>query len=205
MGRGDRRRQIEEHRDPAQNSLRDDQAQRGQAEIFHPAARIGAPGPDREDDAEKSHKLGNHAMGVLKFYAADQMRDLVERTERSRPIGDGEAGIIAGHQRAGNDEKKGHHRRKDGEAMVGPVVRHGNGLQKRLLGAYVAPASCRLSRGHLAPARRAGRPPDSRQDAGATFKALYCLKPWSTVLLSLAARVTFWVCSPSFSWTNASV
>ena len=74
------------------------------AEIFHPAARIGAPGPDREDDAQKSHKLGNHAVGMLKLHAADQMRDLVQRTERSRPIGYGKAGIIAGHQSSGNDE-----------------------------------------------------------------------------------------------------
>ncbi len=33
---------------------------------------------------------------------------------------------------------------------------------------FVAPASRRLSRGRLAPARRARCPPDSRQDAGAT-------------------------------------
>ena len=31
------------------------------------------------------------------------------------------------------------------------------------------------------------------------------LKLWSTVLASLAATVTFWSCSPSFSWTKAIV
>ena len=63
-------------------------------------------------------------------------------------------------------------RRKDGETMMGPVVRYGNGLQKRLLGVCVAPPSRRLSGGHLAPARRARCPPDSRRDGGATFKHL---------------------------------
>ena len=109
-------------------------AQRGDAQIFHPAARVGTPGPDREDDAQKSDELGDHAVGVLELHAADQMRNLVQRTERSRPVGDGQAGIIAGHQRPGNDEKKSHARHKDGKPMMGAVVRYGNGLQKRLLG-----------------------------------------------------------------------
>ena len=53
--RGVRRRnrgwQVKEHRNPAQNPLCDNQRQRSQSEIFHPAARVGAPSPDREDDA----------------------------------------------------------------------------------------------------------------------------------------------------------
>ena len=111
---------------------------------------------------QKSHKLGNHAVGVLELHAPDQVRDFVQRTKRSRPIGDGKAGIIAGHQRPGNDQQKGHARREDGKAMMGPVVRYGNGLQKRLLGDCVAPPSRRLS-GAIAPARRARRPRDSRR------------------------------------------
>ena len=44
------------------------------------------------------------------------------------------------------------------------------------------------------------------RDARPTLSGNYCaLKAWSTVLLSLAASVTFWVCSPSFSCTNAIV
>ena len=111
-------------------------------------------------------------MGVLKLHAADQVRDLVQRTERSGPIGDGKAGIIAGDERTGNDEQKSHRRRKDGKTMVGPVVRYGNGLQKRLLEVCVAPPSRRLSGGRPARRRRAGRPRDSRQDAGATSSTL---------------------------------
>jgi len=42
-------------------------------------------------------------------------------------------------------------------------------------GAFVAPASCRLSRGHLAIAVRAGRPHDSRRGGGDTKKPLQFL------------------------------
>ena len=76
-------------------------------------------------------------MGVLEPHAADQMRNLVQRTERSGPIGDGKAGIVAGHQRPGNDEQKSHRRRKDGKPVMGLVVRYGDSLQKQLLGRFV--------------------------------------------------------------------
>ena len=75
-------------------------------------------------------KLGNHAVGVLELHASDQMRNLVERTERRWPIGDRQASIIAGHECSGNDEQKCHRRRKDGKPVMGPVVRYGSGLQK---------------------------------------------------------------------------
>jgi len=67
-----------------------------------------------------------------------------------------------------------------------------------LLGDCVAPASCRPSRA-CCPAV-AGTPTDSREMAALLFVTdLFGFETWSTVLLSLAASVTFCVCSPSFS------
>ena len=63
-------------------------------------------------------------------------------------------------------------RRKHGEAVMGLVVRYGDGLQKRLLEVCVAPPSRRLSGGRLAGRAEAKDASDSRQDGGATFEAI---------------------------------
>jgi len=73
-------------------------------------------------------------MRMFKLNAAHQMRNLVQRPKRGRPIRDGQAGIVAGYQSSCNGEQKRDGRRKDGEAMVGLVVGYGRGLQKKLLG-----------------------------------------------------------------------
>ena len=76
-------------------------------------------------------------MSMFELNPTNQMRNLIQRTKRSRPVGNGQAGIIAGHQGTGDDEHKRNARRKDGEAVMGLVVRYGNDLQKRLLGGSV--------------------------------------------------------------------
>ena len=73
---GDRRRQVEEHREPAQNSLRDDQAQRGRRRDISSSG----DGSARQVQTarmmrQKSDKLGDHAVGMLELHAADQMRE----------------------------------------------------------------------------------------------------------------------------------
>jgi hypothetical protein len=45
--------------------------------------------------------------------------------ERSRPIGDGEAGFVAGDQGAGDDEQKSAESDQGGKAVVGCVIRCG--------------------------------------------------------------------------------
>jgi hypothetical protein len=54
----------------------------------------------------------------------------VERSEGSGPVGDGEARIIAGDQRTGNDENKSRARGEDSEAVVRAIVWCGQGLQR---------------------------------------------------------------------------
>ena len=68
------------------------------------------------------------------------------------------AGLRAGKAgRAGSESHAGRQRQQDGRPGLQTVSRF-----------EVAPASCRLSGGHLALPRWAGRPPDSRRDGGAT-------------------------------------
>jgi hypothetical protein len=62
-------------------------------------------------------------MGVLESHATHEMGNLVERTERSRPIGDREAGVIAGDKRAGNDQQKSRAGSEDSKSMKCAVVR----------------------------------------------------------------------------------
>jgi hypothetical protein len=54
----------------------------------------------------------------------------IEGTEGSWPVGDGQAGIVAGDERTGNDENKSRARGEDSEAMVRAIVRCGEGLQR---------------------------------------------------------------------------
>ena len=69
-------------------------------------------------------------MGVLELHSTHQARNFVEGTEGCGPVGDGQAGIVAGHQGAGNDEKKGRARGEDGKAVERGVVWCRSGLQK---------------------------------------------------------------------------
>jgi hypothetical protein len=59
---------------------------------------------------------------MFESHATDEVRNPVERPERSGPIGDGEAGVIAGHERPGNDQKKRYARGEDGKSVMRAVV-----------------------------------------------------------------------------------
>jgi hypothetical protein len=67
-------------------------------------------------------------MAPLKLYSSTQRWD-AEGTEGSGPVGDGEAGVVAGDERPGNDKDKGRAGYEDGEAMVRAIVWCGDGLQ----------------------------------------------------------------------------
>ena len=60
---------------------------------------------------------------MLKSDATDEMRNLVQRPKRSGPIGDGEAGVIAGDKRSGNDQQESHARGEDSKPVMCAVVR----------------------------------------------------------------------------------
>jgi len=63
------------------------------------------------------------------------------------------------------------------------LVRIVRGQSSSSILGFVAPASCRLSRGHLALAVGAGRPHDSRRDGGATKILMRCYYDFSDPLL----------------------
>jgi hypothetical protein len=61
-------------------------------------------------------------VGVLVLHPADHRRQLVKRTEGSWPIGDRQAGIVAGDQGAGDDQKERGPSENYGEAVVRRIV-----------------------------------------------------------------------------------
>ena len=58
-----------------------------------------------------------------------QHRD-AKGAEGCGPVGDGEPGVVAGDQGAGNDEYKSRARSEDSEAVVRGIIRCGKSLQR---------------------------------------------------------------------------
>jgi glycine/D-amino acid oxidase-like deaminating enzyme len=54
--------------------------------------------------------------------AAHHVRDFVDRTVTGRPVGDGQACIIAGDERSGDNQDKGAAGGEDGEAMQPAII-----------------------------------------------------------------------------------
>ncbi len=61
-------------------------------------------------------------MRVLVLDSAYHGRQLIERSERGGPVGDREAGVVAGDQRAGDDEKKRGPGDNYDKPMIGRIV-----------------------------------------------------------------------------------
>jgi hypothetical protein len=96
---------------------------------------------------------------MLESNATYQVRNLVQRPKGSGPIGHGKAGIIAGNEGTGNDQKKRYARSEDGKSVMRTVVRQGDS-QSRLLAdlrSAVVPIPSPVGK----------RPRDDRQDSGA--------------------------------------
>jgi hypothetical protein len=68
-------------------------------------------------------------MGMLEFHAANELGNLVPGTERCRPVGNREAGIVAGNQSTGNDQEKSPAGENDGEAVKPGIVVGCDGFQ----------------------------------------------------------------------------
>jgi hypothetical protein len=60
---------------------------------------------------------------VLKLYPADHLGNLEQMPEAGGPVRDGQAGIVAGYQAAGNDQQKGQSGNKHSKAMLSGVIR----------------------------------------------------------------------------------
>ena len=119
-----------QHGNPAENTLGDHGGERGPSQLAHPGTAVHLRGPDGQHDGQQSDELRDDAMPVFPADSADQRHGEVAvghrpMIERGRPIGNGEPGVIAGDQGAGDDEQKsaeGDHGRK---AMVGLIERCG--------------------------------------------------------------------------------
>lgn len=136
-------------------------------------------------------------MCMLELYAADQLRNLVEGSERSRPVRNRQPSVVAGDKCAGNDEKKYPAGKYDRESVQPAIVRCGDGFQND------ASSVREICRGSSYSASEQSRLlsllcPKPYSIKAKTYSPA-ALKDWSTVLESLGATVTFWSCSPSFS------
>ena len=61
-------------------------------------------------------------MRVLKLYPADHFGNLEQMAEAGRPVRDGQTGIVAGDQPAGNDQQKSQSGNKNSKAMMRGVI-----------------------------------------------------------------------------------
>jgi hypothetical protein len=68
-------------------------------------------------------------MAMFVSDAAHHARHFVEGTEGGRPVGNRQAGIVAGNERSGDDEDKGGAGGEDGEAMQSAMVRDSDTFQ----------------------------------------------------------------------------
>lgn len=115
VGGGNGRRQEEFYSDAAENALRDNEAQSGPGKITDPGTRFPAPCPNGENDGENADERGDHAMAVLVHDSADHGRK--KRAVRKRPVGYGEASVVAGDEGSRDQEKKRATRGENGKAM----------------------------------------------------------------------------------------
>jgi hypothetical protein len=64
-------------------------------------------------------------VNVLKLYSANQLGDLEQMPKAGRPVGDGQAGVVAGDQPSGNNQQEGQRGNENGKAMLSGVIRGG--------------------------------------------------------------------------------
>src|SRR4029077_9992682 len=134
VGRGNCWRKIEQDRKPAEDPRCDHRAKRSECQDPQPAALLHSPSPDCEDKREKPGYLRDHAMDVLKPHSTHQLRNLVPGAERRWPVRYGQSGVIAGYQRASDEEQKSPAGKGHRKPMVPLVIRSGDELQNVLLG-----------------------------------------------------------------------
>ena len=122
VGRGYRGRKRVQDGDAAQDALNDHQSESGQAQLAHPRTAIGRPGPNGEHDRQQAREFGHHAVSVFELHSADHGRHAIERAERGWPIRHRKARVVAGDQRARNDQEKSRDRDHDGEPVKAAMI-----------------------------------------------------------------------------------
>ena len=109
MSDGNWWRQEEFHGQSSENALRDHRAKRNDGESTQPAASLNTHDPDGKDDRHEADSAGEETMTVLIKNAANHFRwrkGIHELAVSRRPIGNGEAGAVAGNAGPGNDQQK---------------------------------------------------------------------------------------------------
>ena len=100
-------RKEEQDGEAAENPLRDDGAESRRRPRSCSQRRFSARQVQTARMmVQKADELGDHAMAVFELHAADHVGHFVEGAEGGGPVRDGETGVIAGDERAGNDQEK---------------------------------------------------------------------------------------------------
>jgi len=131
---GDRGWQLEVNRESAENALGNDCAERGPSHQLYPRATFDALCPNGDDDGEESDELRDHSVAVFEENSALERWNAIEGPERCRPIGHGEAGVIAGDESSSDEQQKRAAGREQHEAMMCAIKGRGLSLRTRLPG-----------------------------------------------------------------------
>ena len=118
---------------PAQNSLENYAQYGADRQATHPAALVYSPCPNGDNDRQQPDKFGDHAVRVFKLYPADHPGNLEQMPKARWPIRDGQTGIVAGDQPAGNDQQESQSGHKHGKAMMSGVIRGQNNSLRVLI------------------------------------------------------------------------
>jgi hypothetical protein len=118
------------YRNSAKNALRNHYGQSCEGEDLQPATAFSFPGPQAKNDGQETNEFGDHAMAMFELHTTYHMGHLVDGSESGGPVGDGQAGVVAGDQSSGNDEKESCAGREHGETVMGAVERYSQRFQK---------------------------------------------------------------------------
>ena len=158
-----------------------------------------------KDDGQQAGALRDHAVGMLELHSADQFRNLVQDPNEVGQSGTESPASLLVTSAPAMIRRKVQQASTTAKPVKPAIVGCGDGFQSS------APWVSRSQSGRATLLRsRAGarsmRPAllQRRILSNETLLARR-FEVWSTVLVSFGATVTFWSCSPSFSWTNARV
>ena len=185
VGGGNRRRQKEQHRQAAENCLRNHRAQSGDAQPFHPAAAVASQVQTAMDNGEQPDRSA-----IMRWVCSTRTPPTNGGILYSDPNEVGQSGterpasLLVTSAPAMSSRRS--RRRENSEAMERAIVGCGEAFRSDSLG--------RFGRASIAPAGRVRDPPPR----DSVSQELLRFEIWSTVLLSLAASVTFGSARPVF-------
>src|ERR1700687_4729659 len=112
---------TQENNETSKNGLGNHGSERHHPQPAHPAATIGSPNPNGEEQSENKNQTGNFAMAVFISNTANHGRQ--QRAVGKRPVGHRERGIIRSHQRTGDKQQERTASRERSEVMESAIVK----------------------------------------------------------------------------------